>query len=317
MIDNTTLQSIRPVFSGHETFPMRYGWLKKVFDACTVIEKQKDKTLAKDLFNAEGAIVTLGVGKNMVASMKHWAIYTSLLDVDNDKNLSINNFAREIFKDDGFDPWLENYATLWYIHWNLVRLRRKDTNLFTYVWFFNYWNGSSFDKEILTKRIVEVLKDCKLKEPSAATLKRDIECFVALYVTKTGKHKLNEESIESPLTELELISPITRRDLFQINKGVKPSLSIYTFLFGLFKFWNYYSPNSKALSFESICYESMSPGRLFLINEDAVAGYMQDISKVTDGALEYTETAGMKQILLHKDINFERSAIRYFKRNYK
>jgi hypothetical protein len=44
---------------------------------------------------------------------------------------------------------------------------------------------------------------------------------------------------------------------------------------------------------------------------------MQDISKVTDGVLEYTETAGMKQILLHKDINFEKLAIRYFKRNYK
>ena len=23
----------RPQFSGHETFPLRYGWLKKAFDA--------------------------------------------------------------------------------------------------------------------------------------------------------------------------------------------------------------------------------------------------------------------------------------------
>jgi hypothetical protein len=317
MIDNAILQAIRPVFSGHETFPMRYGWLKKVFDACTDIEKQKDKTIVRDLFNADSAIVTLGVGKNMVASMKHWSIYSSLLELDKDKNLSIDKFARKIFKDDGYDPFLENYATLWYIHWNLVRFREKESNLFTYVWFFNFWNGGSFDKETLTKRILEVIKDCKLKEPSTATLKRDIECFIALYVTKTGKYKLNEESIESPLTELELISPITRRDLFQINKGIKPTLSIYTFLFGLFKFWDYYSPNSKTLSFESICYESMSPGRIFLINEDAVAGYMQDISKVTDGALDFTETAGMKQILLHKDINLEKSALQYFKRNYK
>jgi len=317
MIDNATLSEIRPVFSGHETFPMRYGWLKKVYDACSVIEKQKDKLIARDLFNADEAIVIFGVGKNMVASMKHWAIYSSLLDFDDDKNLTINKFAREILQDDGLDPWLENYATLWYIHWNLVRFREKENNLFTLMWFFNCWNGSSFDKETLAKRIIEIVKDCKMKVPSAATLKRDIECFIALYVTKTGKHKLNEESIESPLTELELISPVTRRDLFQINKGIKPSLSIYTFLFGLFMFWKYYSPNSKAISFESLCYEAMSPGRIFLINEDAIAGYMQDISKVTNGALEYTETAGMKQILLNKDIDFEKSAFHYFKRNYK
>ena len=25
----------KPVFSGHETFPLRYGWLKKAFDATT------------------------------------------------------------------------------------------------------------------------------------------------------------------------------------------------------------------------------------------------------------------------------------------
>ncbi|MEK7854647.1 MAG: DUF4007 family protein, partial [Acidobacteriota bacterium] len=29
----------RPSFSGHETFPLRYGWLKKAFDRVVEIEK--------------------------------------------------------------------------------------------------------------------------------------------------------------------------------------------------------------------------------------------------------------------------------------
>ena len=319
MIDNTTLRGITPVFSGHETFPMRYGWLKKVYDACLNIEKRKTKTIIKDLFNNDEAIITLGVGKNMVASMRHWSIYTSLLDFDKNKNLVINNFAREIFNDNGLDPWLENYATLWFIHWNLSTKRQTNNHLYTYLWFFNYWNGNTFDRDVLSSKIIESLKLFDLKMPSASTLKRDIDCFLGMYSTRNNKNKTSEENIESPLTELELISPIVRRNLFQINRGFKPTISIYTFLFALLKFWNYYSPNSKTISFESICYNFMSPGRVFLLNEDAIAGYLQDIANETNETFEYSETAGMKQVILKSSTkkNFDTWALHYFRRNYK
>ena len=319
MIDNTTLRGITPVFSGHETFPMRYGWLKKVYDACLNIEKRKTKTIIKDLFNNDEAIITLGVGKNMVASMRHWSIYTSLLDFDKNKNLVINNFAREIFNDNGLDPWLENYATLWFIHWNLSTKRQTNNHLYTYLWFFNYWNGNTFDRDVLSSKIIESLKLFDLKMPSASTLKRDIDCFLGMYSTRNNKNKTSEENIESPLTELELISPIVRRNLFQINRGFKPTISIYTFLFALLKFWNYYSPNSKTISFESICYNFMSPGRVFLLNEDAIASYLQDIASETNEAFEYSETAGMKQVILKSSTikSFDTWALHYFRRNYK
>ena len=32
-----------PRFSGHETFPLRYGWLKKVFDRVTKTEGEPDQ----------------------------------------------------------------------------------------------------------------------------------------------------------------------------------------------------------------------------------------------------------------------------------
>jgi hypothetical protein len=319
MIDNTTLRGITPIFSGHETFPMRYGWLKKVYDACLYIEKRKRKTIIKDLFNNDEAIITLGVGKNMVASMRHWSIYTSLLEFDKNKNLVINDFAREIFDDNGFDPWLENYATLWFTHWNLCTKKQTVNHLYTYLWFFNYWNGTTFDREVLTTKIMDSLKVFNLKPPSEFTLKRDMDCFLGMYSTRNNKNKTSEENIESPLTELELISPIVRRNLFQINRGFKPTISIHTFLFALLEFWNYYSPNSKTISFESICYNSMSPGRIFLLNEDAIAGYLQDITNETNGAFEYSETAGMKQVILKSSTikSFDTWALHYFRRNYK
>jgi acyl-CoA synthetase (AMP-forming)/AMP-acid ligase II len=319
MIDNTTLREINPVFSGHETFPMRYGWLKKVYDACLSIEKRKKGAKIRDFFNNEEAIVTLGVGKNMVSSMKHWAIYTSLLDFDKNKDFVINGFARDIFKDDGHDPWLENYATLWFIHWNLAARKQQKNHLYTYLWFFNCLNGNTFDKDTLLTRIIETTKTYGLKESSPSTIKRDIECFLGMYSSRNDKEKTSEDNIESPLTELELISPLVRRNLFQINRGIKPTISIYTFLFALFKFWDYYSPNSKTLSFESICYNFMSPGRIFLLNEDAIIEYLQILSDETRGAFEYTETAGMKQIILNsnQNKNLDKWAIHYFRKNYK
>ena len=43
MKNESTLKNSKPVFSGHETFPLRYGWLKKVYDAATAVEEKKKK----------------------------------------------------------------------------------------------------------------------------------------------------------------------------------------------------------------------------------------------------------------------------------
>ncbi len=305
-------KSVKPIFSGHETFPMRYGWLKKVYDACVDVERKKS-SISKDLFNNTEAIAVLGVGKNMVTSMRHWAVSTGLLDCDDNKSLSISPYARKIFADNGFDPWMENYATLWFIHWNLA----TKPQLFTYSWVFNCLNATTFDKDSLISAISEAAKEFDYPSISLLTLKRDVECFLGMYSSKSTKEKANEESIESPLTELGLIGPVTRRDVFQMKYGPKSTLSIYTFLFGLLQFWKEYAPTSKTLSLEAMCYEMNSPGRIFLINEDAVGDFIQDLSQASDGLLEWSETAGLKQIILKKDIDFEKEAYAFFERNYK
>ena len=57
-------------FSGHETFVLRYGWLKKAYDA--VLDDP-------GIFTRDDAVVTLGVGKNMVRSIRHWALACEVL----------------------------------------------------------------------------------------------------------------------------------------------------------------------------------------------------------------------------------------------
>ena len=67
----------QPQLSGHETFPIRYGWLKKAFDAVKATEDEVDN---RYVFTSPDAIARFGVGKNMVASMRHWATVTRIID---------------------------------------------------------------------------------------------------------------------------------------------------------------------------------------------------------------------------------------------
>ncbi|MBK8432858.1 MAG: DUF4007 family protein [Chloroflexi bacterium] len=62
---------MKPTFGGHETFPFRYGWLKRGMDATT-------KT--PNIFSQDHALVELGVGKNMVRSIRHWCLAMNLME---------------------------------------------------------------------------------------------------------------------------------------------------------------------------------------------------------------------------------------------
>ena len=68
-------EAISPTFAGHETFTLRYGWLKNKKAVNGVVADSQ-------LFRRPDALVTLGVGKNMVRSIRHWALTTGILEED-------------------------------------------------------------------------------------------------------------------------------------------------------------------------------------------------------------------------------------------
>ena len=57
-------------FGRHETFPLRYSWLTKGFQA--LISNQ-------NIFSSDEATVELGVGKNMVKSIRFWPFLAEYL----------------------------------------------------------------------------------------------------------------------------------------------------------------------------------------------------------------------------------------------
>lgn len=284
------IENGKPIFSGHETFPLRYGWLKKVYDSMCCEEGAGRS--ARDVFNSDEAIALFGVGKNMVASMRHWATRTGVLD---DKTQELTRYAKMILdSDSGLDPWLESPISLWILHWQLA----SNPNLLTYYWFFNLSNGTTFDREHIQKSLLSLCDENSLKSPSSMTLKRDVDCFIRTYLSKPSKSgKISEDSLESPLAELNLINTVNRRDVFQPRRGAKSTLTSGVFLLVLCDFWQKNWGNQKTLSLEASVYDPCSPGRIFLLDEDAVLNIAYTVSSLNLG-LEWSETSGMRQFQL-------------------
>src|SRR5574344_2015712 len=97
---------IKYTFSGHESFQCKSLWLKKGYDFMC---QNKD-------FNASDAVVDLGVGKNMVSSIRFWMKAFGLREEN-----TITQIANYIFDSEtGKDPFAEDIATLWLLHYLLV-----------------------------------------------------------------------------------------------------------------------------------------------------------------------------------------------------
>ena len=136
-----------PSFSGHQTFPFRYTWLKKGVDAVT-----EDPTV----FSSEDASVTLGVGKNMVSSIRHWCsvarAYQNGQRYERGRLTSHSNSAKPFLLKTKFDPYLDDPATLWLIHWQISTNINQAT---AWYWAFNILRENQFTSDTFKKELYE------------------------------------------------------------------------------------------------------------------------------------------------------------------
>lgn len=299
----------RPQLSGHETFPLRYGWLKKVFDAIEATEDQKEN---KSIFLDDDAIARFGVGKNMVASMRHLANATGIIEETQGSNLiRTTELGRKIFSANGLDPYMEHPTTLWIFHWHLAARPEKTT----WFWAFNHFPAVTFEREHLVKGITRLAKERAWPRVAATTIKNDVACFVRTYVAQRPSAQAgNDDALESPLTELGLIKPIGKRDGYRFVRGPKSSLEDGVFVYALLDFWSRYS-GTATLSFEAIAHAPGAPGRIFLLDENDVADRLMSLDEATGGALQWSETAGLKQVVRDPELSF-RSILSYIDNDY-
>ena len=290
-------------FAGHETFPCRYGWLKKSFDAIDLAQSNEDR---RRVFSTDPAIAVFGVGKNMVSSMRHWALACGVLDASGGKHklgdLAPSSFGRIVLSG---DPYLERPASLWALHWQLVSNPGRAT---TWYYAFNEFNEAIFGREALAAKLLSRLDD--LRETgrltggriSRATVERDVECLIRTYVPRTGARAGAEDSLECPFAELGLMATLAGVGAVQFRRGPKPSMPDEVFAFALCDFWRDQYGTRGSLTVETVTYEPGSPGRAFVLDEDSVVERLERIEHVTGGALAWDESTGLRQVTARRPI---------------
>lgn len=276
--------AVKLQFAGHETFPLRLLWLAKAYDACATEPAQRGT------FQEQDSIARFGVGRNMAVSMRHWALAAGVIH-DTVEGLAPTSFGRLLFDlEHGVDPYLEDPTSLWLVHLALAGTPEQTTTIF---YAFNGLGVQTFDRELVVSALADQLSVRPSQRVSRDTLKRDIEVFVRNYLQKDDAA---EDASEPLLAELGLVQELRPSGQFGFVRGPKPTLNDAVFALALAQWRARWSSASPTLSVEQATYAPGSPGRVFKLDEDSVLERLVRIENATDGALVWTDTAGLRQV---------------------
>jgi hypothetical protein len=284
-------------FAGHETFPLRYTWLPKA-----VQHVRNDS----QLFAREDAMVRLGVGKNMVRSMRHWALATGVLKEDPNvvnnrgRELLVTTLGTKLFSEEGWDPYLEDPATLWLLH---AQLAMNPDGPTTWYWVFNHVPQPEFTKTELIRWLGALATERGWSRVAASSLRRDVDCFIRSYVpAKPTRTMPLEETLDCPLVELGLIREFGTKGSYAVVRGEQPSLPDELFAQVLARYLHDRDANAKTVPLQAVAFAPGSPGRVFCLTEDALLSRLERLEKATFGAIRFDETAGLRQLYVTEDL---------------
>jgi hypothetical protein len=293
-------------FSGHETFPCRYAWLPKAAQA--VSEDPSILTFARE----DDAMVKLGVGKNMVRSIRFWAEAVGII-AGNTAGHELTDFGRDLLLEGkGLDPYLEDIQTLWLIHWKLA------TNRSALIFAWDYLLNQFQEPELYTSTVVRGLSKAATavseKEISQRSLEQLYDVFLHSYVPTRGrKGEVREDNLDCPLVELDLLchTGITESSLqpgrheskYAFRREEKSEIAHALFAFCLEEFWQnrFLTPEIKeqSIPFHSIVAGHGSPGQVFKIPESDIRTRLLGLEKQTNGFFTFEESAAVPRVVRH------------------
>jgi hypothetical protein len=277
--------SKQAAFGRHETFALRYAWLSKGFQA---IKKNSH------IFNDDEATVELGVGKNMVNAIRYWLLATQMIQRA-DKGFAATELGEKIFAENGFDPYLEDEATLWLIHWLLATNAEQAT---AWYWFFNNFHKAEFTSEEAEFALVDFVKTHLEGSHSERTIKQEIPLLLRMYAqTKIHTQSSLDEQLDSPLQSLKLIHYLPETKTFRALASQRSSLPVAIVGFAVNEIFN--ALTVKQLPIADLMYskeQKIAVGAVFRLTESALLAKLELLVHVHPKLYEIRETAGINQL---------------------
>ena len=281
----------RPIFSGHESFACKSHWLKRGYDFVR----------GENNFNDEDAVVRLGVGKNMVASIKFWLKAIGLL-----KDAGLVALANHLFDDDnGKDPYLEDIGTLWLLHFLLIQTDYATIYKTTFVDYHRQRN--IIEKSKLQNYIKHICFDETGYKNlyNDNTVKRDIGVMLHNYCAKNGGN-VNIEDSNSLFAPLNLICE-TEKNTYRFNYDTRSDVPSLIFLYALLiKF-----EGQNSISFEDITELAL----IFCLTNNDLLDIINYLCDLYPSEIVFSDVAGIKELQFRATLNSIDVLDRYYEEN--
>jgi hypothetical protein len=280
-------------FSRHESFVLRFGWLSKGFRAF------EDDS---NVFSSEDAVVTLGVGKNMVNSIKHWLRASKLIVLE--KNIKeVTPIGKAVFsKKNGWDPFLEDEATIWLLHWLISTNPEQATSWY---WFFNHYHKQEFNSNDVFSAISSFAKENIDTKFTLGSIKQDIAVLLRTYTkSKINNKNLYEDALDSPLSLLKLITYSSTTKLYQSKLDFRDNLPIGIFGYAVCDYLK--KLNVSQIPIEDLIYckdGCVAPALVFRLTENCLLSKLEEIVQMFPEDFGIDQTAGIHQFYVLKALD--------------
>ena len=266
----------------------------------------------------EHMMVTLGVGKNMVRAIRFWVQSIGIAEQVGAGNYRVTDFGRAIFSCNGLDPFLEDIRTLWLIHWQLSTCVKEP--LFAWDYMLNRWQYPDIVRSIALKVFHQ--ESQRFGRPlSTVTLGQHFDTFLHTYVpTQSKKGDIQEDNLDCPLVELELIQKIgerqvdnsgKRESLYAFRREEKPEITPELFVFCIDDFWKKHRSAERTISFHDIAVAHGSPGQVFKLPELDIRNRLETIGADSNNAFVYKESSYVQQLTRGENISYSPLAAIY------
>jgi hypothetical protein len=303
-------------FKAHETFFIRKGWLYK---------GMKNVNAKADVFTdnkTQNPMDTLGIGANMVKSLRYWVQAVGLTEETKSgtRTQAFSQLGNIIWNN---DKYLEEMGTLWLLHYKLAT---NEENATAWYYFFNKFRLSEFNKEdfVLSASSlvkmdygIDVVSNPKEEEGMGrSSIEGDFDCIINTYVSrlKSKPEKVQpENNIDCPFGELGLIDIVNKKD--KTYKKCAPKRDTLHPLVLLAVILDNADKDGRENRQEEIRITALQNdigniGKIFNLDSIALTDYLYKIA--APGYIKVVRTAGLDVIKIETEMDFYDCVERYY-----
>lgn len=277
-------------FRGHETFFIRKGWLSKGM-------KYVRKNAAVFVNKEEKPMDVLGIGANMVKSLRYWMTAVGITEeVKSGKRIQkFTDLGKLIYK---HDRYLEEEGTLFLLQYKLASNMENAT---AWYYFFNKFNMKEFTKEDFV-RSLKIYVEMNYQDAMAAerSYSDDFICIVNTYLPRykvAAKYQSPENNIACPFGELGLVDYVSKeKKIFKKSLADHNEIPPYIALAIIIEQAN----GQIEISLDELLNKPNSIGKVFNLDIIALIDILRQLERLDE--LKLIRTAGLDVVTILSDM---------------